>query len=176
MAIPWLAIILSIIVLISVFTVLGIVLYKHKLKRLRQTTKIKKPVNAKTTTTIKDVEAAKNEQIIISRISTPPFKDKVEPMSKGQFVRPCHVTVIKSISNISQNSLPSLRTQTPPSVIPITTPTDLCAPINLIDRRPSATELIEAELMCIGKLPTDYISELDEREKQKRKYKSSQIY
>jgi hypothetical protein len=41
---------------------------------------------------------------------------------------------------------------------------------------PSATELIEAELMNVGSLPKDFISELDEREKQKRKYKSSQIF
>uniref|UniRef100_A0AC35FZB9 Uncharacterized protein n=1 Tax=Panagrolaimus sp. PS1159 TaxID=55785 RepID=A0AC35FZB9_9BILA len=169
MAIPWLAISLSIFVLISVFTVLGIVLYKSKLKRLRQTTKIKKTV----TTTIKDLEAGnKVEQRTISRISTPPFKDKVEPIPKGHILRPCHVAVTKSIS---QTSLPSFRIQTPPSV-PISTPTELCAPINLIDRRPSATELIEAELMNVGSLPKDFISELDEREKQKRKFKSSQIF
>jgi hypothetical protein len=51
-----------------------------------------------------------------------------------------------------------------------------CAPLNLIDKRPSATELIEAELMNVGSLPKDIISELDEREKQKRRYKSSQIF
>ena len=82
---------------------------------------------------------------------------------------------MSSFSIASQTSLPSIRIQTPPTV-PVSTPTELRPPVNLADRRPSATELIEAELMGVGELPLDldFASEIEEREKQKRKYKGLQ--